>query len=60
MKKKFFIALISIALISFTFTACGKEASKKNTTSSKPKVEESKEDNRRKEDKNGFREYSFN
>lgn len=50
MKKKFFIALISIVLISVTLTACGKEASKKNTTSSKPKVEESKEDDSKEEE----------
>ncbi|CDM69717.1 putative membrane protein [Clostridium bornimense] len=50
MKKKFFIALISIFLISVTLTACGKESSKKNTTSSKPKVEESKEDDSKEEE----------
>ena len=60
MKKKFFIALISIALISFTFTACGKEASKKNTTSSKPKVEESKEDNSKKEESESEEDFDIN
>ena len=50
MKKKFFIALISIALISFSFTACGKESSKKDTTSNKQKVEKSEKDNSKKEE----------
>ena len=50
MKKKFFIVLISIVIISVTFTACGKGSSKKDTTSNKPKVEAINKEDSKKDD----------